>query len=165
MTSVFHAALAAIVVGLTPGIDVSAEDRFLEQEPDSYIKLGDIKGEYRSDEYRSDEYRSDEYRSDPDSYIKLGDIKGEYRSDEYRSDEYRSDEYRSDPDSYIKLGDIKGEYKTGTPAERVHAQDWLSELDDLIWEAEADDFFWRDGKRSPSELPDQWIWAEEAGDF
>ena len=128
MTSVFHAALAAIVVGLTPGIDVSAEDRFLEQEPDSYIKLGDIKGEYRSDEYRSDEYRSD-------------------------------------PDSYIKLGDIKGEYKTGTPAERVHAQDWLSELDDLIWEAEADDFFWRDGKRSPSELPDQWIWAEEAGDF
>ena len=123
MTSVFHAALAAIVVGLTPGIDVSAEDRFLEQEPDSYIKLGDIKGEYRSDEYRSD------------------------------------------PDSYIKLGDIKGEYKTGTPAERVHAQDWLSELDDLIWEAEADDFFWRDGKRSPSELPDQWIWAEEAGDF
>jgi hypothetical protein len=143
VNSVFHAALAAIVVCLTPGIDVSAEDRFLEQEPDSYIKLGDIKGEYRSDEYRSDpdsyiklgdikgEYRSDEYRSDPDSYIKLGDIKGEYRSDEYRSD----------PDSYIKLGDIKGEYKTGTPAERVHAQDWLSELDDLIWEAEADDFF------------------------
>ena len=112
MNSVFHAALAAIVVCLTPGIDVSAEDQFLEQEPDSYIKLGDIKGEYRSDEYRSD------------------------------------------PDSYIKLGDIKGEYKTGTPAERVHAQDWLSELDDLIWEAEADDFFWRDGKRSPSELPD-----------
>ena len=123
MNSVFHAALAAIVVCLTPGIDVSAEDRFLEQEPDSYIKLGDIKGEYRSDEYRSD------------------------------------------PDSYIKLGDIKGEYKTGTPAERVHAQDWLSELDDLIWEAEADDFFWRDGKRSPSELPDQWIWEEESGDF
>jgi hypothetical protein len=83
VNSVFHAALAAIVVCLTPGIDVSAEDRFLEQEPDSYIKLGDIKGEYRSDEYRSDEYRSD-----PDSYIKLGDIKGEYRSDEYRSDEY-----------------------------------------------------------------------------
>ena len=128
MNSVFHAALAAIVVCLTPGIDVSAEDRFLEQEPDSYIKLGDIKGEYRSDEYRSDEYCSD-------------------------------------PDSYIKLGDIKGEYKTGTPAERVHAQDWLSELDDLIWEAEADDFFWRDGKRSPSELADQWIWEEEAGDF
>jgi hypothetical protein len=150
VNSVFHAALAAIVVCLTPGIDVSAEDRFLEQEPDSYIKLGDIKGEYRSDEYRSDEYRSD-----PDSYIKLGDIKGEYRSDEYCSD----------PDSYIKLGDIKGEYKTGTPAERVHAQDWLSELDDLIWEAEADDFFWRDGKRSPSELPDQWIWEEESGDF
>ena len=123
MNSVFHAALAAIVVCLTPGIDVSAEDRFFEQDPDSYIKLGDIKGEYRSDEYRSD------------------------------------------PDSYIKLGDIKGEYKTGTPAERVHAQDWLSELDDLIWEAEADDFFWRDGKRSPSELPDQWIWEEESGDF
>ena len=101
MNSVFHAALAAIVVCLTPGIDVSAEDRFFEQEPDSYIKLGDI----------------------------------------------------------------KGEYKTGTPAEPVHAQDWLSEWDDLIWEAEADDFFWRDGKRSPSELPDQWIWAEEAGDF
>ena len=123
MNSVFHAALAAIVVCLTPGIDVSAEDRFLEQEPDSYIKLGDIKGEYRSDEYRSD------------------------------------------PDSYIKLGDIKGEYKTGTPAERVNAQDWLSEWDDLIWEAEADDFFWRDGKRSPSELPDPWIWEEESGDF
>ena len=150
MNSVFHAALAAIVVCLTPGIDVSAEDRFFEQDPDSYIKLGDIKGEYRSDEYRSD----------PDSYFKLGDIKGEYRSDEYRSDEYRSD-----PDSYIKLGDIKGEYKTGTPAERVNAQDWLSEWDDLIWEAEADDFFWRDGKRSPSELPDPWIWEEESGDF
>ena len=123
MNSVFHAALAAIVVCLTPGIDVSAEDRFFEQDPDSYIKLGDIKGEYRSDEYRSD------------------------------------------PDSYIKLGDIKGEYKTGTPAERVNAQDWLSEWDDLIWEAEADDFFWRDGKRSPSELPDPWIWEEESGDF
>ena len=90
MNSVFHAALAAIVVCLTPGIDVSVEDRIL----------------------------------------------------------------KLDPDSYIKLCDIKGEYKTGTPAERVHAQDWLTELDDLIWKAEADDFFWGDGKRSPSERPD-----------
>ena len=118
MKSIFHSTLAAIVICLTSGIDVSAEDRFLEQEPDSYLKLGDIKGEYRSE-----------------------------------------------PDSYLKLGDIKGEYKNGTPAARMDAQDWLSELDYLIWEAEADDFFWRGGKRSPSGLPNPWIWEDEAGDF
>jgi hypothetical protein len=133
--STYFSTLAAIVVLLTLGINVSAEDRLLQTEPDSFVKLGDIKGEYRSD---------------PDSFVKLGDIKGEYRSD---------------PDSFVKLGDIKGDYKTGTLAQGLRSEDLLRELDYLIWEAEADDFYWRCGQLFPNDDMDQRNWVEESGDF
>ena len=70
---------------------------------------------------------------------------------------------KSEPDSFVKLGDIKGEYKTETSKEELN--DLLREYEYLIWEAEADDFFWGNRQRPPSEVLDRWIWREESGDF
>ena len=39
------------------------------------------------------------------------------------------------------------------------------EYEYLIWEAEADDFFWGNQQGRPSEVLDRWIWGEESGDF
>lgn len=116
MKSTFFSALTTIMVLVTLGMNVSAGDRLLHQEPDSFVKLGDIKGDYRSD-----------------------------------------------PDPYMKLGDIKGEYKTETSREELN--DLLQEYEYWIWEAEADDFFWRNRQRLSTELLDRWIWEEESGDF
>ena len=70
---------------------------------------------------------------------------------------------KSEPDSFVKLGDIKGEYKTETSKEGLN--DLLREYEYLIWEAEADDFFWGNRQGRPSEVLDRWIWGEESGDF
>lgn len=70
---------------------------------------------------------------------------------------------KSEPDSFVKLGDIKGEYKTETSKEELN--DLLREYEYLIWEAEADDFFWGNQQGRPSEVLDRWIWGEESGDF
>lgn len=70
---------------------------------------------------------------------------------------------KSEPDSFVKLGDIKGEYKTETSKEELN--DLLREYEYLIWEAEADDFFWGNRQGRPSEVLDRWIWGEESGDF
>ncbi len=70
---------------------------------------------------------------------------------------------KSEPDSFVKLGDIKGEYKTETSKEELN--DLLREYEYLIWEAEADDFFWGNRQGLPSEVLDRWIWGEESGDF
>ncbi len=70
---------------------------------------------------------------------------------------------KSEPDSFVKLGDIKGDYKTEIYKEELN--DLLREYEYLIWEAEADDFFWGNRQRPPSEVLDRWIWGEESGDF
>ena len=116
MQPTYFSNLAAIAILLTLGLNVTAEDSLRKSEPDSFVKLGDIKGDYRSE-----------------------------------------------PDSFVKLGDIKGEYKTETSKEELN--DLLREYEYLIWEAEADDFFWGNQQGRPSEVLDRWIWGEESGDF
>ena len=66
MKPVLSIALALFASFTTFDMEVSAQHRLLQPQADSYMKLGDIKGEFRSE---------------PDSYMKLGDIKGEFRSD------------------------------------------------------------------------------------
>ena len=66
MKPVLSTALALFASFTTFDMEVSAQHRLLQPQADSYMKLGDIKGEFRSE---------------PDSYMKLGDIKGEFRSD------------------------------------------------------------------------------------
>ena len=114
MKPVLSTALALFASFTTFDMEVSAQHRLLQPQADSYIKLGDIKGEFRSE---------------PDSYMKLGDIKGEFRSE---------------PDSYMKLGDIKGEFRSHASSDESNDAELLWELDHLIWEAEADDFLWSD---------------------
>ena len=70
---------------------------------------------------------------------------------------------KSEPDSFVKLGDIKGEYKTETSKEELH--DLLREYEFLIWEAEADDFFWGNRQQIPIDILERLIWGEESGDF
>jgi len=159
--------LAAIAILLTLGLNVTAEDSLRKSEPDSFVKLGDIKGDYRSEPdsfVKLGDIKGD-YRSEPDSFVKLGDIKGDYRSEPdsfVKLGDIKGD-YRSEPDSFVKLGDIKGEYKTETSKEELN--DLLREYEYLIWEAEADDFFWGNQQGRPSEVLDRWIWGEESGDF
>ena len=66
MKPVLSTALALFASFTTFDMEVSAQHRLLQPQADSYMKLGDIKGEFRSE---------------PDSFMKLGDIKGEFRSD------------------------------------------------------------------------------------
>ena len=66
MKPVLSTALALFASFTTFVMEVSAQDRLLQPQADSYMKLGDIKGEFRSE---------------PDSFMKLGDIKGEFSSD------------------------------------------------------------------------------------
>ena len=66
MKPVLSTALALFASCTTFDMEVSAQHRLLQPQADSYMKLGDIKGEFRSE---------------PDSFMKLGDIKGEFRSD------------------------------------------------------------------------------------
>ena len=116
MKPTYFSNLTAIAILLTLAINVTAEERPRKSEPDSFVKLGDIKGDYRSE-----------------------------------------------PDPYIKLGDIKGEYKTEPSKEELH--DLLREYEFLIWEAEADDFFWGNRQRIPIDILERLIWGEESGDF
>ena len=60
--STFFTALTAIMVLLISGLNVSVWDRLLQQEPDFFVKLSDVKGDYRSE---------------PAPYIKVGDIQAE----------------------------------------------------------------------------------------
>ncbi len=66
---------------------------------------------------------------------------------------------------YIKIGDIKGEYRSDASIEEVQVEDLMWEMQFLIWEAEADDFYWRDGKKFRDDDKDTMIWGEESGDF
>ena len=131
MKPVLSTALALFASFTTFDMEVSAQHRLLQPQADSYMKLGDIKGEFRSepDSYMKLGDIKGEFRSEPDSYMKLGDIKGEFRSE---------------PDSYMKLGDIKGEFRSDASSDESNDAELLWELDHLIWEAEADDFLWSD---------------------
>ena len=131
MKPVLSTALALFASFTTFDMEVSAQHRLLQPQADSYMKLGDIKGEFRSepDSFMKLGDIKGEFRSEPDSFMKLGDIKGEFRSE---------------PDSYMKLGDIKGEFKSDASSDESNDAELLWELDHLIWEAEADDFLWSD---------------------
>ena len=131
MKPVLSIALALFASFTTFDMEVSAQHRLLQPQADSYMKLGDIKGEFRSepDSFMKLGDIKGEFRSEPDSYMKLGDIKGEFRSE---------------PDSYMKLGDIKGEFRSDASSDESNDAELLWELDHLIWEAEADDFLWSD---------------------
>ena len=131
MKPVLSTALALFASCTTFDMEVSAQHRLLQPQADSYMKLGDIKGEFRSepDSFMKLGDIKGEFRSEPDSYMKLGDIKGEFRSE---------------PDSFMKLGDIKGEFRSDASSDESNDAELLWELDHLIWEAEADDFLWSD---------------------
>ena len=131
MKPVLSTALALFASFTTFDMEVSAQHRLLQPQADSYMKLGDIKGELRSepDSFMKLGDIKGEFRSEPDSYMKLGDIKGEFRSE---------------PDSFMKLGDIKGEFRSDASSDESNDAELLWELDHLIWEAEADDFLWSD---------------------
>ena len=89
------------------------------------MKLGDIKGEFRSTS--SSGSGRVERQLEADSYMKLGDIKGE-----------------SLMNGFMKLGDIKADYRLEPPYDDFEETGWWEELERLIWEAEADDFIWED---------------------
>ena len=148
MKPVLSTALALFASFTTFDMEVSAQHRLLQPQADSYMKLGDIKGEFRSepDSFMKLGDIKGEFRSEPDSYMKLGDIKGEFRSepDSYMKLGDIKGEFRSEPDSYMKLGDIKGEFRSDASSDESKDAELLWELDHLIWEAEADDFLWFD---------------------
>ena len=96
-----------------------------ESEATGYMKLGDIKGEFRSTS--SSGFGRGERQLEADSYMKLGDIKGE-----------------SLMNGLMKLGDIKADYRLERSYDDFEQTGWWKELERLIWEAEADDFIWED---------------------
>ena len=108
--------LAVIAILLTLTSNLLAEERLRQSEPDSFVKLGDIKGEYRSG---------------PEPYVKLGDIKGEYKTEP--SKEEQNDllwEYE-----YLIWGAEGDDFFWGRQQRRP-----IDVLDRLIWAEEAGDF-------------------------
>ena len=127
------------------GLDVRSRNSPQAASSGAFVKLGDIKGEYRAD----DDAQGDafvklgdikgEYRADDDAqgdaFVKLGDIKGEYRADDdaqgdafVKLGDIKGEAYRADDDAqgdaFVKLGDIKGEaYADTRPQGHVDSSD------------------------------------------
>lgn len=116
MKATYLSNLAVIAILLTLTSNLLAEERLRKSEPDSFVKLGDIKGEYRSG---------------PKPYVKLGDIKGEYKTEP--SKEELNDllwEYE-----YLIWGAEGDDFFWGRQQRRP-----IDVLDRLIWAEEAGDF-------------------------